>query len=448
MIQKYNLFAYICNMQYKMNVLGLKTWISIFLFLLIALFNTDLAMGQDSRTALNSEKKQLEKEIAEQKKLLESTKKNKAASLREIELIKNQIQKQEKLIRTIGEELQALDNKIVENTKELNDLTKKLDLLTAEYEKAVYAAYKYRNALSKTSFVLSAANLNQAIQRMNYLQEYSLRLNLQLKAILETKQKIKQKDEQLKSQRQEKSSLIQDRNREKEQLSKQQSEKNTIVVNLKKQESKINAEISKRINRQKQIDAAIQRLIDAEIEKARKAEEAKRKNTPSSSSSSTAAPAATTAPSQPKTLTLTPEESALAANFESNKGKLPWPVEKGEIERGFGSYSLPEVSSVQIINNGINIRTEKNAAVRAVFKGTVSGIQDIDGGKVVLIRHGNYISVYYGLASVEVKKGEQVNTKQQIGRMLNDPSNPYSELHFEIRQDKNPLNPALWIMKK
>jgi septal ring factor EnvC (AmiA/AmiB activator) len=403
-------------------------------------------MGQDSRAALNSEKKQLEKEIAEQKKLLESTKKNKAASLREIELIKNQIRKQEKLILTINAEIQSLDNEIVENTKELNALSKRLDLLTAEYEKAVYAAFKYRNALSKASFVLSADNINQAIRRMNYLQEYSRTLNLQLKAIMETKQKIKQKDEQLKSQKQEKTSLIQDRNKEKEQLTKQETEKNTIVSNLKKQESSINAEINKRINRQKQIDAAIQRLIDAEIERARKAEEAKKKSAPSPSPSTT--PAVTTAPSQPKTLTLTPEESALAVNFESNKGKLPWPVEKGEIERGFGSYSLPEVSSVQIINNGINIRTEKNAIVRSVFKGTVSGISEIDGGKVVLIRHGNYISVYYGLASVDVKKGDQVNTKQQIGRMLNDPSNPYSELHFEIRQDKNPLNPALWIMKR
>lgn len=428
-----------------MNVFGIKRRISIFLFLLIALFNTELAIGQDSRTALSSEKKQLEKEIAEQKKLLESTKKNKAASLREIELIKNQIKKQEKLIQTINEEIHTLDNQIVENTKELNALTKKLDLLTAEYEKAVYATFKYRNALSKASFVLSADNLNQAIRRMNYLQEYSRSLNLQLKAILETKQKIKQKDEQLHLQKQEKTSLIQDRNKEKEQLAKQQSDKNTIVNNLKKQESKINTEINKRINRQKQIDAAIQKLIDAEIEKSRKAAaEAAKKNT----TSSTTAKSPTESQAKTNTLPLTPEESALAANFESNKGKLPWPVEKGTVGVEFGTYTHPEVSSVQIVNNGINIYTEKNAPVRAVFKGVVAGITEIDGGKVVLIRHGNYISVYSNLASVDVKKGDQVNTKQQIGRVLNDPSKTYSELHFEIRKDRNPLNPSLWIVKR
>jgi len=401
----------------------------------------ELAIGQDSRATLNSEKRQLEKEIAEQRKLLQATQKNRAVSLREIELIKNQIRKQEKLIQTINDEIHFLDNQIAENTKELDALTKKLNLLTAEYEKAVYVAYKYRNALSKASFILSAQNFQQAAQRMNYLQEYSRTLNLQLKAILETKQKIKQKDERLNVQKQEKRSLIQDKNKEKDQLAKQQSEKNTIVTNLKKQESKINAEIKKRINRQKQIDAAIQRIIDAEIEKARKAEEAKKKNT------KTPAAKATPATSKPKTLPLTPEESALASNFESNRGKLPWPVEKGSIDLGFGTYSHPEVSSVQIINNGINIRTEKNAVVRAVFKGSVAGVYDIDGGKVILIRHGNYISVYSGLASVDVKKGDQVNTKQSIGRILSDPSSPYSELHFEIRKDREPLNPALWIMK-
>ena len=429
-----------------MGILHIKNWRNVFLFLLIALFTNGLAMGQDSRATLNSEKKQLEKEIAEQKKLLQTTQKNKAASLREIELIKNQIRKQEKLIQTINDEIHALDNQIAENTKELNALTKKLDLLTAEYEKAVYIAYKYRNTLSKTNFILSADNLNQAVQRMNYLQEYSRALNQQLKAILETKQKIKQKDEQLNLQKKEKTTLIQVQNKEKEQLASQEKQKNTVVANLKKQESKISSEISKKINRQKQIDAAIQRIIDAEIEKARKAEEAKKKDT-KTTPAATSKPAAPT-PSQPKyTLTLTPEESALASDFESNKGKLPWPLEKGTIITNFGTYTHPEVSSVQIVNNGINILTERNSPVRAVFKGTVAGVYDIEGGKVILIRHGNYISVYSNLSSVEVKKGDQVNTKQQIGRLLNDPSNAYSELHFEIRKDKDPLNPSLWIKR-
>ena len=428
-----------------MNDLNVRCWFSLLVFLLIALFTTELAIGQDSRATLNSEKKQLEKEIAEQKKMLKTTQNNKATSLREIELIKNQIRKQEKLIQTINDELLFLNNQIVENTKELDALTKKLDLLIAEYKKAVYVAYKYRNALSKTNFVLSANNLNQAVRRMNYLQEYSRALNQQLKTILETQQKIKQKDEQLNLQKRDKTTLIRDKNKEKEQLTKQESQKNTLVASLKKQESKINTEINKKINRQKQIDAAIQRIIDAEIEKARKAEESKKKDSKSTPSET----AKSSAPASAKTytLTLTPEDLALASDFESNKGKLPWPTEKGSIITEFGAYTLPEISSVQIVNKGINIRTERNSPVRSVFKGSVSGIYDIDGGKVVLIRHGNYISVYSNLASVEVKKGDQVNTKQQIGRMFNDPSNAYPELHFEIRKGKDPLNPSLWIKK-
>ena len=429
-------------MQYK----RLKDRISVFLFLLIALFNIELAIGQDSRTALNSEKKQLEKEIAEQKKLLQATQKNKTASLREIELIKNQIRKQEKLIQVINNEILSLDMQIVENEKELDALTKKLDVLTIEYEKAVYVAYKHRNTLSKAGFILSANNISQAIQRMNYLQEYSHALNQQLKEILETKQKIKERDEQLKLHKQEKTTLIQDKNKEKEQLAKQKTQKDTIVAGLKKRESDINNEIKKRINRQKQIDAAIQRIIDEEIAKARKAEEAKKKDTKPTPSTTAKSPAPT--PAKTNTLTLTPEESALASDFESNKGKLPWPVEKGQISTGFGLSYHPEVSSVQIKNNGINILTEKNSPVRAIFKGSVAGIYDVEGDKVILIRHGNYISVYSNLASVDVKKGDIVNTKQQIGRIRNDPSSTYSELHFEIRKEKDPLNPSLWIMKK
>lgn len=430
-----------------MNNLGLRYRLCVCVCALIALFSMGLAMGQDSRATLSSEKKQLEKEIAEQKKLLQATQKNKTASLREIELIKSQIRKQEKLIQTIADEILSLNNQISENTKELNALTAKLDLLIVEYKKAVYIAYKYRNVLSKTNFVLSANNLNQAARRMNYLQEYSHTLNHQLKAIVETQQKIKQKDALLHSQKQEKSSLIQNKNREKEQLAKQEVEKNTIVANLKKQESKINAEISQKINRQKQIDAAIQRIIDAEIEKSRKAAAETAKSNEKTTPSTPAKPSATTQP-QTYTLTLTPEETALASDFESNKGKLPWPLEKGSIiPPPFGAYTHPEVSSVQIINNGINLLAERNSPVRAVFKGAVAGVYDIDGGKVILIRHGNYISVYSNLSSVEVKKGDQVSTKQQIGRLLNNSSEAYSELHFEIRKDKNPLNPSLWIKK-
>lgn len=394
------------------------------------------AMGQNTKTKLANEKKQIEEEIAEQKKLLEATKKNKTASLRDIQLITNQIKKQEQLIEVINDEISSLDNDIEENTKELEALKSKLDVLIDEYKKAVYVAYKYRNVINKTGFVLSSESFTQAVRRMNYLQEYSRSLNQQLSTILRTQLEIKKKDTILRQNKAEKTQLFQDKNKEKQNLSKQQQEKNTIVANLKKKESQINNEIVKKVKRQKQIDDAIKKIIAEEIAaREKRATETANKGTTSSA---------------PKTnaIGLTPEEANLASNFESNKGKLPWPVEKGSIIANFGTYSHPEVSSVKITNNGINILTEKNAPVRVVFNGVVSRVFEMDdGSKVVMIRHGNYITVYSNLSTVNVKQDSKVTTKQVIGYVKGTASEAHSELHFEIWKDKNMLNPSLWIMR-
>ena len=395
------------------------------------------AMGQNTKTKLTNEKQQLEKEIAQQKKLLEATKKDKTASLKDIQLITNQIKRQEQLIRVINDEMSSLDHDIEENTKELNALKGKLDILVDEYKRSVYTAYKYRNVINKAGFVLSSESFTQASRRMNYLQEYSRSLNQQLATILRTQNDIKKKDTILRQNKAEKTQLFQEKNDEKQNLSKQQQEKNRIVANLKKKESQINSEITKKIKRQKQIDDAIKKIIAEEIaaRERRAAEEAKKKGTTTTASSKTTA------------IGLTPEEATLASNFESNKGKLPWPVEKGTIITNFGTYSHPEVSSVKITNNGIDILTEKNAPVRAVFNGVVSRVFDMDGTKIVMIRHGNYITVYSNLSTVNVKQDSKITTKQIIGYARSAPGETTSELHFEIYKDKNSQNPALWIKR-
>jgi septal ring factor EnvC (AmiA/AmiB activator) len=138
---------------------------------------------------------------------------------------------------------------------------------------------------------------------------------------------------------------------------------------------------------------------------------------------------------------------ALSADFASNQGKLPWPVDKGSIITNFGTYSHPEVSSVKITNNGINILTDRTAPVRSVFNGKVSTVSVIDGANVVIISHGGYLTVYSNLGSVNVKPGDKVNTRQVIGSMKSDPNDSKSELHFEIRKERTPLNPTLWIKR-
>lgn len=400
--------------------------------------------GQNTKENLDNEKKKLEQEIKEQKQLLEITKNNKTTSLREIQLITNQIKKQEKLIQIINDEMLSLDREIETNTQELNTLKQKLNIFIEKYRKAIYIAYKYRNVMNKTGFILSSESLAQAARRLNYLHEYSRLLSQQLKIILRTQEEINKKNILLYQNKVEKTQLFEARNAEKENLSKQQTEKNQIVANLKKKESQINSEITKKQNRQKQIDATIKRIIEEEIA-------AREKRTTTSTSANLAKKptitSTTTTVNKSVPTNLTAEEANFAADFESNKGKLPWPVEKGTIIANFGTYSHPEVSSVMITNNGINILTDKNAPIMAVFGGVVSRIFDMDGTKVVLIRHGNYFTVYSNLTNVTVKQDDKVVAKQVIGRVKSDPSDANSELHFEICKDRNFLNPSVWLKR-
>ena len=392
--------------------------------------------GQNKKAELTNEKKKLEQEIAQQRALLKKTQKNKNASLREIQLISSQVKKQEKLIATINGEINCIEGEIEANSKEINKLENRLEVLKKDYAQSVYITYKYRHVLNKASFIISAGSIGEAVRRIRYLQEYSYVLKRDVRHIQETQQTLHKKEEELQLSMHNKQQLLQDGHRKKQQLAQQQQEKNRIVSKLKKQEGQIQKEINRKIQRQKAVNAAIDKIIREEIAKSSK------NSAKTTAKSGSTAPAAT-----PAHLTLTPTESALASDFESNKGKLPWPVEKGSIVTPFGPYSHAEISSIQIPNDGINIVTEKGGKVRAVFNGTVSGVASIGESKVVIIRHGNYLSVYSNLGSVCVQKGSKVTTKQTIGTVYSEAGESSAELHFEIRKESTPLNPGLWIKR-
>jgi septal ring factor EnvC (AmiA/AmiB activator) len=200
----------------------------------ITIGSNTLVFSQTSKTALTNEKKQLEKELAQQKKLLAETRKSKTASLREIQLLTNQIRNREKLIQTINQELSNIDVEIQETTKEISLLQDKLNELIKAYKKAIYIAYKHRDMLNKTSFIISSENIHQAVKRMRYLQEYSKALNRHLLIIQETQAAKKKKEESLMQIKQEKAMLLDNESKEKTNLQKQQSEKYKVVIQLKK----------------------------------------------------------------------------------------------------------------------------------------------------------------------------------------------------------------------
>lgn len=412
----------------------------IWLLALLIIGESGFIMGQ-SKAALTSEKKRLEQEIAAQRKLLADTQKSRKSSLREIQLISSQIKNQEKLISAINTEIEDLDVQIADKEQELGQLKNKLELLTEGYQNAVYAAYKYRNVTNKMGFILSAESIAQAITRANYLAQYSRAMRNQLDIINKTRNEIQQQADVLQQNKTEKSQLAQNKISEKENLSRQEREKEKIVANLKKKESNINEQIKKKVARQKAVDAAIKKIIEQEIAKAAAAKKA------ATSTGSAGSTAGSGSGSSAAVLKMSPQETALAQDFESNRGRLPWPVEKGNIVGKYGNDSHPEVSSVTIINNGINILTEKGAAVRAVFNGVVTAVADINGTKAVILKHGNYFTVYTNMATVAVRQGQSVATKQTLGRLYQESGDPHSELHFEIWKEKVHQNPGLWILK-
>ncbi len=399
----------------------IKKYTFLRLFFILFAVNHSFVFSQITKDNLTNERKKIENELIQQKKILAETTKNKKASLREIQLLTNQIKKQEQLIQTITSELSCLDVEIEETTNEISQLQIKLDELIKEYKKAIYIAYKHRDILAKTSFIVSSENIHQAIKRMRYLQEYSNALNRHMLLIKKTQMAKKKKEENLINIKQDKEDLLSNKSKEKINLQQQQQQKDKVVATLKTKENQINKEIKAKINRQKAIDAQIAKIVEAELAKSR-----------------------TKAAASPKTAEA---NVALDNDFAKNQGVLPWPVDNGTIITSFGTYSHPEVSSIKITNNGINILTNKTSQVRAVFKGKVSTVSAIDGAYVVIISHGSYLTVYSNLGSVYVKSGDQVNTKQAIGVMKAVPDDSKSELHFEIRKERIPLNPTLWIAR-
>ena len=224
-------------------------------------------------------------------------------------------------------------------------------------------------------------------------------------------------------------------------------EKTRNAEQLKKQSQQLAADLKAKQKKRKELDAAIKRAIEAEIAAANQ-RKANTKGSSKSSTSSTASNKTTTSSRSTATITMTPEEKTLNTSFINNKGRLPWPVAKGAKVGDYGNYAHPDVPSVTIENRGIDILTDAGAPVRAVFEGEVTSIMDIMGTKVVMIRHGEYISVYQNLANVNVSKGSKVSTKQTIGTVAKNVSSNTYELHFEIWRNSSNLNPNDWLTRR
>jgi len=427
----------------------------IYLLLITLIFIVPgLVFSQGRKDALQKSKKQIEEEIALTNKLLQETQKNKQTSLNQVMLLKNQIEKREHLITTINDQVSTIDDDIIQNAKSLEEMNAQLEKLKGEYAKMAYYAWIHRKTFQPFLFVLSAENFNQAYRRMNYIQQYTQYRKRQVSLIRDKRKQIYGKVEELKINKTDKLSLINSQEQERNKLNQEQEVKNSKLVELKKRESELRKTLKEKEKTNRQLQASIQSVINEEIRKAnnnkytKKEGKTKKQAQNKNNKSKIKNPGTETPATSTTIIAMTPEETALSNSFSDNKGRLPWPIEKGVVSSSFGEHPHPVLAGVIVKNNGVDILTQSGAMARAVFNGSVSGVVGLpNGAKAVIIRHGDFLTVYSNLSSVSVRNGQSVSTKQNIGVVRSDDQESKNELHFELWHNKSIQNPMLWIAR-
>ncbi|MES2556883.1 MAG: peptidoglycan DD-metalloendopeptidase family protein [Bacteroidota bacterium] len=415
-----------------------------------------IATGQKKSDQLQAEQSKLEKKLSTTKNLLEKVKSGTQNSMNELKLIDNQVKFREELVQNFDNQIRGADLTISSKDSEVKALQSKLERLKAQYKKLLIYAYKHRNRYGKMMYIFSASNYFEAVKRNSYLKRIAEIQEKQFRIIKQNQGAIKTEITTIRSEKTKKERLLSEKIIEKDKILKDKEQKQKALDNLRKDEKKLMAELKKAEKQKDELKRRIKQAIEKELadaeakakKEAKKTETGGSKKTETNSGSSSSS-GATTAKKE-VALTETKESIAMGKNFESNRGKLPWPVAKGTITEGYGKNPHPSMANVYTNNNGIDIGAPKNAQVRAVFEGEVTSVLNIPGaGKVVIIKHGNYRTVYSNLQDTYVSVGSKVTTKQTIGSLLPDGEGSLSTSHFEIHQVVDgalvKMNPTLWL---
>ena len=394
---------------------------------------------------LESQRNELQQQIAESETLLRSTKKDVKSQLDNLALITGQIDERKKYILAIEKDVQTINGEINTLQRQLKSLQKDLDDKKKKYESSVQYMYRNKSIQEKLMFIFSAENLSQTYRRLRYVREYANYQRLQAIEIERKQKQVEAKKTELVSTRAAKEKLLQESEAEKKKLEKQEKDKQTILNGLKRKQRGIQNEINKKRRSANKLNAQIDRLIEQEIEKARKrAEEEAKKNARKEGGKQAQKPVEKTVKQGTvDRFRMNTEDRQLSGSFEKNKGILPMPITGPYVIVGrYGQYAVTK--HVRLDNKGIDIRGKEGAKARAIFDGEVSAIFKYNGLNNVLVRHGNYISVYCNLSTVTVTKGSKVKTRQEIGTVQKDASgNPV--LHFQLRKETTKLNPEVWL---
>ncbi|WP_288361380.1 peptidoglycan DD-metalloendopeptidase family protein [uncultured Bacteroides sp.] len=404
---------------------------------------------------LESKRGALQKQIAESESILKDTKKDVGSQLNSLAALTGQIEERKCYILAINNDVDAIERELNSLERQLRALEKDLKEKKKKYEASVQYLYKNKSIEEKLMFIFSAKNLGQTYRRMRYVREYATYQRLQGEEILKKQEQIRKKKAERQQVKAAKENLLKEREGEKVKLEAQEKEKRTLVANLQKKQKGLQNEINKKRREANQLNARIDKLIAEEIERARKrAQEearreaaARRKAEGKENRSSGAGTAAKTNSKPLEAYTMSKADRELSGNFAANRGKLPMPISGAYIITShYGQYAVEGLRNVKLDNKGIDIQGKPGAQARAIFDGKVAAVFQLNGLFNVLIRHGNYISVYCNLSSASVKTGDTVKTKQSIGQVFSDGTdNGRTVLHFQLRREKEKLNPEPWL---
>lgn len=384
-----------------------------------------LSVFSQTRKELESQRKELQAQVNQIQKLLTQTRSVEKTELEELGELNLQITVQAKLIKAFNAEAKSLNREISSNQKEIKLLASELIKLKDDYAKMIYKSYKSKSQNSRIMFLLSSENFHQAYKRLQYMKQYTDFRKAQGVQISKKSDKLLVLNDTLNIRKKEKEELVKESKTAQQEIEKRKEAQQEVVAKVKKQEKKYISQIKKKQREERKIDKKIDKIIRDAIAKSNKGKSKKSSG-----------------------FAMTAEAKLLAKEFEGNKGKLPWPIEKGIISRRYGKQPHPTMPGITVTTAGVYILTEKGAYARAIFNGEVMAIQVTPGNrKAVYIRHGNYITVYNNLETLLVKKGDKVSTKQEIGKVYTDKISKKTTLKFQLRKNVQQLNPASWVYK-
>jgi septal ring factor EnvC (AmiA/AmiB activator) len=438
----------------------MKSAINILVFLCLIVF-TGSVYAQSKSEKLKKEQVKIEKRIKNTKSLLDKTKNKAQSSLNELELVEAQISTRETLVKNYDEQVRAAEFEMIGKANDIKHIQERQKNLKKQYRQMLLHAFKNRNKLGKLMFVFSAHSYAEALHRNNYLEKMKEIEKTQFQLLRKNQEIVQGEYVQISNEKTTKEFALNEKIKEKELIEQDKQLKEELYQKLKKEEETLRNNLAKDEKEKQVLKTKINAAIQDELKKSSTTKTTKTKSKTKSKEKETKKKAGTSEKKQTESTSKksedvvfveTPESSALGSNFSGNKGKLPFPVASGTITEKFGTNPHPTIKNVFTNNNGVDISTAKNANVRSVFEGEVSSVLTIPGaGKVVIIKHGNYRTVYSNLRECYVSIGTKVSTKQSIGSLLTYESGSVSIAHFEIHLVSGGniqcLNPSLWLSR-